>query len=122
MPAPGSKLSVPSAAKANAAFVAIRGELTLANLAPFRQEVLEALSANSTLVLGFDSAEYLDATAFQCICALRLEASLRGISLVIESVPESIRRDAALLGMAAVIDGIGPPDGSSSAKACVGGR
>lgn len=117
-----SKIPVTSPTGEKAASLAVQGELTLANLASFRANVLETLDRTNDLILRLDGATYLDAAAFQCIYALRREASHRGSSLTIENVPDAIRADAAMLGMTAVFDDTVPKEWSCHGEASVGDR
>jgi anti-anti-sigma factor len=89
----------------NAATLSVRGELTLANLLSFRQNVLDTLTGVNTLTLSLAGAEYLDAAAFQCLAGLRVEVSSRGATLLIKDASDAIRHDATQLGMIAVLDG-----------------
>jgi ABC-type transporter Mla MlaB component len=81
----------------------VTGELTVSGVAAFQKQALEALDRANALTLTLAGAEYLDVAAFQCLSALRLEAAIRGATLTIEQIPNSVQKDAAILGMQAAL-------------------
>ncbi|HEY5955087.1 MAG TPA: STAS domain-containing protein [Polyangiaceae bacterium] len=77
----------------------VAGELTVSNVLGFRQKAVAALADCRLLVIDLKAADYLDASAFQCLEALRRQAQGQGTAIAFESVPDAILTDATTMGM-----------------------
>lgn len=103
---PALQLPSDRSTRNTAALLEIEGELTLVQVAGFREKALESLLNASRLTLSFAKAEYLDAAALQCLFALQLEARIRGIPLSFVQIPDAIRKDASLMGLGAALSNV----------------
>ena len=72
----------------------VRGALTIADLDPLRDALLEALHRSPTLLLDLSGVDECDAAGIQLLCSARNHPAVR-----IGSLPTPISETAAALGL-----------------------
>jgi len=88
----------------NSTTIELTGELTVNRLDEFcSQFSSELITTQCEFTLDCTELKYIDAALLQVIAALRLEAQHCGAIFRVKHVPDSILRDARLLGMETIL-------------------
>ncbi len=82
----------------------LEGELTIVEVEGFIGRAISALQAHPEgITIDCRGLTYIDAAALQALASLRIEATSRGIPILLESLSAAILNDTRLLGMSSIL-------------------